>query len=535
MAGFVYNPAESIRQDFQQAQSGLGSIFTQIIQQQQRDYNLAESAFANIEALKKDVNIYGQQSITSKANNLLSHASSAIMQNGKLDYAKIGEIRRAVSDIKDLKTGYDLAAKEFEKNLQLGASTKEDLTSFEKYYRDINGLMNDENLIKNPRDLQVAFSKVYTNNLDSNKKFIKTFGSIAPYTPVKKEVDNAKGGKTLVQVEAPQGWEVNENGANMPTMYSITNPDGSVTQIPYLTYVTERIKAQDPTLIPLMREKFGASVSGLSDEKIIEFNIKNQIKIPTTIVESKTADQISREKDIAAQEAFQTSTMKEKYNLERQLTLSGIAENNAQRRKALSEIGGGGGIPPINGNNLSSYGINVNSQGKSVDFGAEVEVRTSDPSNPNKIVPFKATGLRTLANGTQQLVGYVSTGKIDEKTKEMIYGTQAAYYPYNNTAQTSLSMAIKNLGKDKEANISQSVYYYNTIPIAKKAAAAAPAAKPPVTPPTAKPAASNVVYKSVIDGVLVNLKGKYKLKNGKTIQTNEDAYQYYREKGNTVK
>lgn len=524
MAGYIYNPTESIRQDFQQAQSGLGNIFTQIIQQQQRDYTLAENAFANIEALKKDINIYGQQSITSKANNLLGNASSSIMQNGKLDYNKLGEIRRAVSDIKDLKTGYDLAAKEFEKNLQLGASTKDDLISFENYYRDINGLMSDENLIKNPRDMQVAFSKVYTNNLDSNKKFIKTFGSIAPYTPVRKEVDNSKGGKTLVEVEAPQGWEIDENGAKMPTMYSIKNPDGSVSQIPYLTYVTERIKAQDPTLIPLIRQKFGASVSGLNDEQLVDFNIKNQIKIPTKAVESKSAAQISREKDLATQEAFQTSKMEEKYNLERQLTLSGIAENNAQRRRALAEMGGG--APSLAGGNLSDYGINVNSQGKSVDFGAEVEVRTADPSNPRKTVPFKATGLRTLANGTQQLVGYTTTGKIDEKTNQMIYGTQIAYYPYNKSAQTSLAMAVKNLGKDKEANIANSVYYYNTIPVGKK----------PAPAPTPAPAAApKEVYKSVIDSKMSDLKGKLKLKNGKFAQTNNEVYQWYAEQNITVK
>ena len=528
MAGYIYNPAESIRQDFQQVQSGLGNIFTQIIQQQQRDYNLAESAFANIEALKKDVNIYGQQSITSKANNLLSHASSAIMQNGKLDYAKIGEIRRAVSDIKDLKTGYDLAAKEFEKNLQLGASTKEDLTSFEKYYRDINGLMNDENLIKNPRDLQVAFSKVYTNNLDSNKKFIKTFGSIAPYTPVKKEVDNAKGGKTLVQVEAPQGWEVNENGANMPTMYSITNPDGSVTQIPYLTYITERIKAQDPTLIPLMREKFGASVSGLSDEKIIEFNIKNQIKVPTTIVESKTKAQLDIEKNNAEQEAFQTANQQKVFDVEMQLKWSGIAANNAQRRKALSEMGGSG-IPPMNGGTLSDYGINITDKGKSVEFGTELKISVSDPQKPNITIPFKATGLRTLPNGQQQIVGYSGTGTINQDTKELEYGKTLTYYPYKGAGEKSLPMAIKNLGKDREANISQSVYYYNRAEIPK--AASAPAAKPPVTPPAA---GGNVVYKSVIDANMSKLKGKLTLKNGKIAKTDAEVYQWYKENNKTI-
>jgi hypothetical protein len=67
------------------------------------------------------------------------------------------------------------------------------------------------------------------------------------------------------------------------------------------------------------------------------------------------------------------------------------------------------------------------------------------------------------------------------------------------------------------------------------ASATTPAAAPTAKAPAAAPATANVVYKSVIDGIMGNLKGKYKLKNGKTIQTNEDAYQYYRDKGNTVK
>lgn len=504
MAGYIYNPAESIRQDFQQAQSGLGNIFTQIIQQQQRDYTLAESTFANIEALKKDVNIYGQKSVSAKANALLGNASQAILANGKLDYGKIGEIRQAVSDIKDLKTGYDLAAKEYEKSLQLGVGTKEDLLSFEKYYRELNATMSDENLIKNPRDLQAAFSKVYNNNLDASKKFIKAFSSIAPYSAVKKEIDNSKGGKTLVQVEAPQGWEVNENGASMPGMYKITNPDGSVTQVPYISYLTQSIKATDPTLIPLLREQNGAAAAPLTDEQLIEFNVKNKIKVPTTVVETKTKAQLDIEKDNARQEAFTSSKMEEKYNLERQLTLSAIAENNAQRKRALAEMGGGG-TPSLTGGNLSDYGINVNSQGKSVDFGAEIEVRTADPSNPKKTVPFKATGLRTLANGTQQLVGYTTTGKIDEKTNQMIYGTQVAYYPYNKSAQTSLAMGIKNLGKDKEANIANSVYYYNTIPIVKK-----PAAAPAPTPAPAGAATKKNAYSQYSDKDLLADPGRKK-------------------------
>ena len=109
---YTYDPSQNIQQGFQQAASGVGNIFTQIIAQQQRDYNLAENAFQNIEALKKNLNIFGQKSITAKANDLLGKTSSAIMKNGKLDYSALGDIRQQVAEIGDLKQGYDVGAKE---------------------------------------------------------------------------------------------------------------------------------------------------------------------------------------------------------------------------------------------------------------------------------------------------------------------------------------------------------------------------------------------------------------------------------------
>lgn len=289
MAGFVYNPAESIRRDFEQTGSAMGNIFAQIIQQQKRDYDVAENAYANIEALKKDLNIYGQKSVTDKANALLGNVGSAILANGKLDYSKLGEVRRAVSDIKDLKTGYELASKEYEKRLQLGLSVKEDFGSFEKFYTDMNKLMGDENLIKNPRDLQAAFSKVHTNNLDANKKFVKTFTGISPLVPIEKEIDNSKGGKTLVKTQAPQGWVIGENGASMPEFFESKNPDGTVTKVPYLKYMTELIKAKDSSLIPLIKEQNPVATKDLSDEQIVDFHIRTQIVIPNSIIEKKSA------------------------------------------------------------------------------------------------------------------------------------------------------------------------------------------------------------------------------------------------------
>ena len=461
---YTYDPSQNIQQGLQQAASGVGNIFTQVIAQQQRDYNLAENAFQNIEALKKNLNIFGQKSITAKANDLLGKTSSAIMKNGKLDYSALGDIRQQVSEIGDLKQGYEVGAKEYERMLQLGVANKDNLVSFEKFYKDLSSKMGDENLVKNPQDLQRALADTYTNNLDATKIYGKGFLGTNPYNKIERDVINPKTGALMrVQGELPKYWDFDvTTGKIIPPPPKTMVVNGQQVTMDYADQELARIQSTSPDQLVLMKNQLGSAGQNLSDKDIVKMYI-DRVPMSAKAVQVKSQSEIRGQELEVEKLAFGVSKMEDMYNLDRQLKLSGIAENNAQRLKALSEIQKN--IPNIS--DLSAYGINTNSQGKSVDFGAEVEIRASDPSNPNKTVPFKATGLRTLANGKQELVGYVSTGSIDEKTGQLIYGQQVAYYPYSKSATTSLSMAIKNLGKDKEGNIGQSVAIYNSIPLSK--------------------------------------------------------------------
>ena len=295
MAGFVYNPAESIKQDFQQTGSAMGNIFAQVIQQQQRDYNLAENTFANIEALKKDLNIYGQKSITQKANTLLGHASSAILENGKLDYSKLGEIRQAVSDIKDLKAGYDLGAKEYERMLQMGLANKENLTSFEGFYKDLSAKMSDENLIKNPRDLQAALADTYTKSLDATKMYGKAFLAANPYQPFSKDVRDKQGNLVRVQGELPVGWDADADGKlTPPAPVVITNADGTTSTVDYADRIVAQLKATNPDVLAAMRRQSGFAGQGLTDKNLVEFYTK-QIPMVAKPQQVKTAAAIKGE------------------------------------------------------------------------------------------------------------------------------------------------------------------------------------------------------------------------------------------------
>lgn len=323
MADYIYNPAESIKQSFQQTQAGLGNIFTQIIAQQQRDYNLAESAFQNIEALKKDVNIFGQKNITSKSNELLKQAGSAILKDGKLDYSKLGEIRQGISEIKDLKAGYDVGAKEYERMLQLGIANKDNLVSFEKFYKDLSAKMSDENLVKNPQDLQKAMADTYTNNLDSFKMFGKSYLGANPYQKIAQDIKDPKTGALMrVQAELPAGWTIDAQGNKVPPPPKTAVVNGQTVTMDYADQELARIQATEPDRLAIMRKQAGFAGQNLSDKDLVKAAID---RVPTTVQASQisSADELKTKAAQAKAAEFKVSTQQKEFDMD-------MAVKNAQ-------------------------------------------------------------------------------------------------------------------------------------------------------------------------------------------------------------
>jgi hypothetical protein len=313
---YTYDPSQNIQQGFQQAASGVGNIFTQVIAQQQRDYNLAENAFQNIEALKKNLNIFGQKSITSKANDLLGKTSSAIMKNGKLDYSALGDIRQQVSEIGDLKQGYDVGAKEYERMLQLGVANKDNLVSFEKFYKDLSAKMGDENLVRNPQDLQKALADTYTNNLDSFKMFGKSYLSSNPYQKISQDIKDPKTGALMrVQGELPAGWTLDSQGNKIPPPPRTMVVNGQQVTMDYADQELARIQATSPEQLVLMRKQAGFAGQNLSDKEIVKASID---KIPMTVqsTQVKSQDELDIQKAQAESSKFKVSKQQTEFDME---------------------------------------------------------------------------------------------------------------------------------------------------------------------------------------------------------------------------
>jgi hypothetical protein len=455
MAGFVYNPAESIKQDFQQAGSAIGNIFGQIIQQQQRDYNLAENTFANIEALKKDLNIYGQKSITSKANALLGNASSAILANGKIDYSKMGEIRQAISDIKDLKTGYDLGTKEYERMLQMGVANKDNLTSFEGFYKDLSAKMSDENLVKNPRDLQAALADTYAKSLDATKMFGKSYLAANPYQKFSQDVKDAKGNMIRVQGELPAGWSLDANGNKMPPKpVTIQNPDGTTSTLDYADQALMQVKASNPDALVAMRRQAGFAGENMSDKQLVEF-YTSKIPMAAQTQQIASAEKLRTEAAQATRAEFEAKTAPEAFTLEKLKALASIRASNASIAKDLA-LAKRANSEEFSSKNLSDFGITNDG----FNFGDEVTVPVKTPKGQTTYI--KATKLKWSPEGKLMVEGI--PGKTDAMTNVFVPTGGVQMYPADDNTLASFKMAVGNMGKDKQSNITTGYALFNSLP-----------------------------------------------------------------------
>lgn len=250
---YTYDPSQNIKQEFQQAQAGIGDIFTHIIAQQQRDYSLAENTLNNVEALKKNIGIWGTKEITDGANNLLGQVSSAINKNGKLDYSKLGQVRQEISNLADLKTGYDVFGKQFDRLVQVGAANKENLTSFESFYKNLVGLAADKKLIANPNDLATAMNNVLEDHINTSKMGITAIKNNLSVNPI-----------TGMYVDPKTKMEV-KYSANVFDGVTV-GADGKLikpTDPAYYQALAAKIKASDPAAFDAQRRKL--SKIGQSD------------------------------------------------------------------------------------------------------------------------------------------------------------------------------------------------------------------------------------------------------------------------------
>jgi hypothetical protein len=331
------------------------------------------------------------------------------------------------------------------------------LLSFEKFYKELSAKMSDENLVKNPQDLQKAMAETYTNNLDSVSMYGKAFLRANPYRKIEQTIKNpTTGALMLIQGELPEGWTIDALGNKVPPPPKTMVVDGKTITMDYADQELARLQSTNPDMLALMKKQAGIAGQNMSEKDLVKFYI-DRVPMTAKAVESKSANQLRAEELKVKELEFNVANQGKEFDLKRRLT-------EAQITAAGKKGQGGEGFNP---QSLSDLSINVNEQGKSATFGGDgIKIDVPAGAGSRQTVPFKATSIRTLANGKKEIIGY----KLDYEGK--VTG-ELSYIPFDNNKiiQGSLNSSIQRMDKNDKQYFQTQLAVFDRVGIPQRASA----------------------------------------------------------------
>jgi hypothetical protein len=200
--------------------------------------------------------------------------------------------------------------------LQLGIANKDNMVSFEKFYKDLSAKMGDEDLVKNPQDLQRALADTYSNNLDSFKIFGKGYLNANPYQKISQDIKDPKTGALMrVQGELPAGWTLDAQGNKIPPAPKTMVVNGQTVTMDYADQELARLQATNPDALALMKKQAGIAGVNLTDKEIVKNSID---RIPMTVqsTQVKSQDELDIQKATAESAKFKAATQQQEFDMD---------------------------------------------------------------------------------------------------------------------------------------------------------------------------------------------------------------------------
>ncbi len=398
---YSFDPSADIQRGFQKAGAGISDIFAHLVATQKRDNEVADKTFQNIEALKKDVNIYGQKVITDKTNALLKDASNSILKDGKLDFSQLGSIRQRVSDIADDKKKYELGAELRKEYMQLGIANKDNLISLEGLIKDVTAPLMDPN-IKNATDLQAAMQSAYDKNINLDRIGVKSILNILPKEPIKGYGKNAKGDIVNYEFNALKGSTYDVNTGKL------VGPDAKT-----VSDVAQTMKAQMPDFFNSYRKRIGVNEDILPDA-VIANKLISQIEAPRgeSLVQTGTSQKLEEAK-LKGQEIENLYAPKK--------AKAAIAHTEAETWRIYNPAEKGGGLNFNFGGGRTKDNINNflpitdnSSQIKPGKGGVSLTQSISNPFAMN-LPGYRVFGKDEMGNPTKTVLGDFEVNSITKK------------------------------------------------------------------------------------------------------------------------
>lgn len=208
---YVYDPSQQIRKDLGGTALNIEEGFQRVLDRKKQEYDAINKVYQDVDLLKKDLNVYNYDQITSRANELVKRTASTIKEGGKIDFMKLGEIRREISNIADAKRNSEISGQVFDSTIKMiqanAANMKDPVGTISK----IMTLMKDPNTLFSPKNMQEVVMREYRNGVDYTKMIQDKLQELSKKgTPIQGTFIDGSGARVQYQGIVPFGFEFDE-------------------------------------------------------------------------------------------------------------------------------------------------------------------------------------------------------------------------------------------------------------------------------------------------------------------------------------
>jgi len=225
---YIYDPSQQIRKDLGNAAMSVEQGFQNVLDKKKQEYDFVQKLNQDAELLKKDLNFYNSELITKRSNDLVKETASAIKEKGKVDFVKLGELRRKVAGIADAKRNSELAVQAFGEVAKMAQANAANMRNPIETITGMMSKLKDEKYLFSPKNMYDVAMEDYKNGLDYTKIIgDKLQELVKKGTPVMGQFDAPDGSLIEYKGVVPFGYKLDEK-TKRPVPNVTTDKDGNI-------------------------------------------------------------------------------------------------------------------------------------------------------------------------------------------------------------------------------------------------------------------------------------------------------------------
>lgn len=207
---FIYDPSKSIQQSGRETAGMVENAFKPIIEKKINDFNLVKGLYDNIETERKNLDQFNEGLINKRIDETLGSLSKSILENGKVDYKKIGEMNRSVSEIRIAKDKSRVVSEQFREKIGLLYKNADKMHDIEGTVNSMRKVLSDPNFLFSPDDAAQKLNNIYADGVDMNRLLQSRVKELAKDAAA--DYFDKDGNRVHVKAKLVPGFQIGING-----------------------------------------------------------------------------------------------------------------------------------------------------------------------------------------------------------------------------------------------------------------------------------------------------------------------------------